>query len=353
MAIPTLEELLTIAKQNAASDVHITVGVPPKMRVNGHLITLDYDRMMPNDTRHYIEQIMDERQLASFDEKGEYDMSFSISNIGRYRVNAFQQRGSVAIAFRLVGTEVPDPVKLGVPTSVVDLYTRKRGLILVTGPTGSGKSTTLAAIIDKINKNRDAHIITLEDPIEYLHQHSMSIVNQREIGIDSQNYANALRAALREDPDVILVGEMRDFETISVAITAAETGHLVLSTLHTIGAASTVDRVIDVFPPHQQQQIRVQFANVLEAVISQQLIPLADGTGRVAAFEVLHANHAVRNLIREGKSHQLMSVMQTNRKMGMMVMDEAIQQLYMMGKISRDMAVQFAVDPDGMENKLM
>lgn len=353
MAIPTLEELLTIAKQNAASDVHITVGVPPKMRVNGHLITLDYDRMMPNDTRQYIEQIMDERQLASFDEKGEYDMSFSISNIGRYRVNAFQQRGSVAIAFRLVGTEVPDPVKLGVPTSVVDLYTRKRGLILVTGPTGSGKSTTLAAIIDKINKNRDAHIITLEDPIEYLHQHSMSIVNQREIGIDSQNYANALRAALREDPDVILVGEMRDFETISVAITAAETGHLVLSTLHTIGAASTVDRVIDVFPPHQQQQIRVQFANVLEAVISQQLIPLADGSGRVAAFEVLHANHAVRNLIREGKSHQLMSVMQTNRKMGMMVMDEAIQQLYMMGKISRDMAVQFAVDPDGMENKLM
>ena len=353
MAIPRLEELLTIAKQNGASDVHITVGVPPKMRVNGHLITLDYDRLMPNDTMGYVQEIMDERQLATFKDKGEYDMSFSISNVGRYRVNAFYQRGSAALAFRLVGTEVPDPNSLGVPPSVIDLYTRKRGLILVTGPTGSGKSTTLAAIIDKINKNRDAHIITLEDPIEYLHQHSKSIVNQREIGIDSQNYANALRAALREDPDVILVGEMRDFETISVAITAAETGHLVLSTLHTIGAASTVDRVIDVFPPHQQQQIRVQFANVLEAVISQQLIPLADGSGRVAAFEVLHANHAVRNLIREGKSHQLMSVMQTNRKMGMMVMDEAIQQLYMMGKINRDMAVQFAVDPDGMENKLM
>ncbi len=353
MALPTLEELLTIGKENGASDVHITVGVPPKMRVNGHLITLDqFDRLLPPDTKRYLEEIMDERQLQSFEEKGEYDMSFSIRTLGRYRVNAFQQRGSVAIALRIVGTEVPDPVALGVPESVIDLYTRKRGLILVTGPTGSGKSTTLAAIIDKINKNRDAHIITLEDPIEYLHQHNKSIVNQREIGIDSHSYANALRAALREDPDVILVGEMRDFETISVAITAAETGHLVLSTLHTIGAASTVDRVIDVFPPHQQQQIRVQFANVLEAVISQQLITTADGKGRVAAFEVLHSNHAVRNLIREGKSHQLMSVMQTNRKMGMMVMDEAIQQLYIAGKISRDMAIQFAVDPDAMEQKL-
>ena len=226
------------------------------------------------------------------------------------------------------------------------------GIILVTGPTGSGKSTTLAAIIDKINNNRDAHVITLEDPIEYLHQHKMSMVNQREIGIDSNNYANALRAALREDPDVILVGEMRDFETISVAITAAETGHLVLSTLHTIGAASTVDRVIDVFPPHQQQQIRVQLSNTLEAVVSQQLIPTADGKHRVAAFEVMHANHAVRNLIREGKSHQLASVMQTNRKLGMITMDEAIVQLYFEGKIDREHAIQFAQDPDSMENKI-
>ena len=193
----------------------------------------------------------------------------------------------------------------------------------------------------------------MEDPIEYLHQHKKSMVNQREIGLDSQSYANALRAALREDPDVILVGEMRDFETISVAITAAETGHLVLSTLHTIGAASTVDRVIDVFPPHQQQQIRVQLANVLEAVVSQQLIPKADGSGRVAAFEVLHSNHAVRNLIREGKAYQLMSVMQTNRKQGMMIMDEAIMQLYYSGMIDREMAIQFATDPDGMEHKII
>lgn len=351
--MPNVREILEEAKAAGASDVHITVGIPPKIRVNGKLITLtQYNRLLPADTLDMLLNIMTENQRNRFEEKGEYDMSFSIPDLGRYRVNAYKQRGSVALAFRLVGTKVPAPEELGVPASVIDLYQRKRGLILVTGPTGSGKSTTLAAIIDKINNCRDAHVITLEDPIEYLHQHKMAMVNQREIGLDSENYANALRAALREDPDVILVGEMRDFETISVAITAAETGHLVLSTLHTIGAASTVDRVIDVFPPHQQQQIRVQFSNVLEAVISQQLIPTIDGRGRVAAFEVMHANHAVRNLIREGKSHQLTSVMQTNRKLGMMTMDEALQQLYFAGRISREMAVQFAQDPDNMEIKI-
>lgn len=348
----TIEEMLRTAKEAGASDVHITVGVPPKMRVNGHLITMDYPRLLPDDTKALLDEIMSEQQRARFEEAGEHDMSFSIPNMGRYRVNAYKQRGSVAIALRLVGTQVPSAEELGIPDSVIELYQRKRGLVLVTGPTGSGKSTTLAAIIDKINNNRESHVITLEDPIEYLHQHKLSMVNQREIGLDSQSYANALRAALREDPDVILVGEMRDFETISVAITAAETGHLVLSTLHTIGAASTVDRVIDVFPPHQQQQVRVQLANVLEAVVSQQLIPKADESGRVAAFEVLHANHAVRNLIREGKTHQLMSVMQTNRKLGMISMDEAIVQLYRDGRISKEMAVQFAQDPDSMINKL-
>jgi len=351
--MPTIEEIMRTAKNAGASDVHITVGIPPKMRVNGNLVTMNYSRMMPADTLGVLLEIMTESQREKFEDRGEYDMSFSIPELGRYRVNAYKQRGSVALALRLVGTQVPSPESLGVPESVINLYERKRGLILVTGPTGSGKSTTLAAIIDKINNNRDAHVITLEDPIEYLHQHKMAMVNQREIGLDSQNYANALRAALREDPDVILVGEMRDFETISVAITAAETGHLVLSTLHTIGAASTVDRVIDVFPPHQQQQIRVQFANVLEAVISQQLIPTMDGRGRVAAFEVMHANHAVRNLIREGKSHQLVSVMQTNRKMGMVTMDESITQLFYEGKIDREMAIQFAQDPDGMQNKII
>lgn len=351
--MPTIEEIMRTAKEAGASDVHITVGIPPKMRVNGNLIAMNYSKMMPADTLEVLLEIMTATQRERFEERGEYDMSFSIPELGRYRVNAYKQRGSVALALRLVGTQVPSPEALGVPESVINLYERKRGLILVTGPTGSGKSTTLAAIIDKINNNRDAHVITLEDPIEYLHQHKVAMVNQREIGLDSQSYANALRAALREDPDVILVGEMRDFETISVAITAAETGHLVLSTLHTIGAASTVDRVIDVFPPHQQQQIRVQFANVLEAVISQQLIPTMDGRGRVAAFEVMHANHAVRNLIREGKSHQLVSVMQTNRKMGMITMDESITQLFYEGKIDREMAIQFAQDPDGMQNKIL
>ncbi len=347
-----IEDILAKANELGASDVHITVGLAPKMRINGNLLTSDFPVMMPADTLDVLVRVMNEHQRAIFEERGEYDLSFSVPSLGRYRVNAFKQRGSIALAFRVVGTTVPSPEVLGVPESVVDLYQRKRGLILVTGPTGSGKSTTLAAIIDKINSCRDAHIITLEDPIEYLHPHKLSMVNQREIGIDSQSYANALRAALREDPDVILVGEMRDFETISVAITAAETGHLVLSTLHTNSAASTVDRVIDVFPPHQQQQIRIQFANVLEAVITQSLIPTVDGAGRVAAFEVMHANHAIRNLIREAKSHQLESVMQTNRKMGMMTMDEAIGQLYIAGKIDRDQAIHFAHDPDNMAKKI-
>lgn len=347
-----IEQILARGNELGASDVHLTVGLPPKMRVNGNLLTSEFPVMTPADTLDVLVTVLNEHQRAIFEERGEFDMSFSVPGLGRYRVNAFKQRGTIAMAFRVVGTTVPSPEVLGVPESVIDLYQRKRGLILVTGPTGSGKSTTLAAIIDKINSCRDAHIITLEDPIEYLHPHKLSMVNQREMGIDSQSYANALRAALREDPDVILVGEMRDFETISVAITAAETGHLVLSTLHTNSAASTVDRVIDVFPPHQQQQIRIQFANVLEAVITQSLIPTADGAGRVAAFEVMHANHAIRNLIREGKSHQLESTMQTNRKMGMMTMDEAIGQLYLAGKIDREQAIHFAHDPDNMAKKI-
>lgn len=348
----SITEILRQAGEAGASDVHLTVGVPPKMRVNGHLIAMGDKRLLPPDTEELLMGIMTDVQRTKFYEKGEHDFAYALPELGRYRVNAFKQRGTCAMALRIVSSDVPSPEELGIPESVMDLYSRKRGLVLVTGPTGSGKSTTLAAIIDKINHNRDAHVITLEDPIEYLHRHDKSIVNQREIGLDSQSYANALRSALREDPDVILVGEMRDFETISVAITAAETGHLVLSTLHTIGAASTVDRVIDVFPPHQQQQIRIQLANVLEAVVSQQLMGKADGSGRVAAFEVLHSTNAVRNLIREGKSHQLMTIMQTNRKLGMITMDESIQQLYANGVIAKDVAIQFAVDPDTMAARL-
>ncbi len=349
-----IEDVLREAKEAGASDVHVTVGLPPKMRLNGKLIPMEsYGKMLPPNTLAIVEEIMNEKQREKLDENGQYDMSFSIPQVGRYRLNVFKQRGSYALAFRVVATNIPSAEALGIPDTVIDLYKKKRGLVLVTGPTGSGKSTTLASIIDQINNNREAHVITLEDPIEFTYQHRMSIVNQREIGTDSNNYASALRAALREDPDVILVGEMRDLETISTAITAAETGHLVLSTVHTIGASNTVDRLIDVFPSHQQQQIRIQLAGVLEAVICQQLLPAGDGVSRIAAFEVLHINSAVRNLIREGKSHQLITYMQTYRKQGMITMDDAILELYRAQKITREIALQFAQDPETMQNKML
>ncbi len=352
MAMPTLEEILTIAYNAGASDIHITVGLPPIMRLNGHLMKLDYPVLTANDTLELCVNMLKPKQREKFEERGEYDMSVAFPGIGRYRVNVFKQRGCIGIALRTVTTEIPQAEQLGIPQSVIDLYTRKRGLILVTGPTGSGKSTTLASIIDKINKTRDAHIITLEEPIEYSHEHRMAMVNQREIGQDTESFANALRAALREDPDVILVGEMRDYETISTAITAAETGHLVLSTLHTIDAASTVDRIIDAFPPHQQQQIRVQLSAVLVCIISQSLIPNITEDGRVAAFEVMHANAAVKNLIREGKSHQLQSVIQTSKREGMCTMDDYLMQLYMSRKISKENCIQYAQNPDKMRGQI-
>ena len=339
----TIEELLTIAKERKASDVHVTVGLPPRIRINGELVDLDYPKMTPADCEELILSIMDERQNELFKDRGELDFSFSFPNVGRYRVNVFRQRGSVACAMRVVGTVIPKPESLGVPKSVIELYAKKRGLVLVTGPTGSGKSTTLASLIDRINDNRNAHVITLEDPIEYLHTHRKAMINQREIGLDTHSYADALRAALREDPDVILVGEMRDLETISTAITAAETGHLVFSTLHTIGAAATIDRIIDVFPPHQQQ-IRIQLAVVLEAVISQQLIPTADKQGRVAAFEVMHGTIPIKNLIREAKTYQISSVLQTARKEGMLSMDDALLDLYNKGLINAENAMGYAQD---------
>ncbi len=348
----TIEELLITAKEHKASDVHITVGLPPKMRINGILVDMDYPRLLPADTEAVISAMMNDKRLKQFEELGEIDFSYSIPQIGRYRVNVFHQRGSMAASIRLVSTKIPLPEELGIPKSVVDLYQRKRGLVLVTGPTGSGKSTTLASIIDKINSNREVHVITLEDPIEYLHNHKKAMVNQREIGLDTHSYANALRAALREDPDVILVGEMRDLETISTAITAAETGHLVLSTLHTIGAASTIDRIVDVFPPHQQQQIRVQLSMVLESVISQQLIPTADKKSRIAAFEVMHSTPAIKNLIREAKSPQINSTIQTSKKQGMQTMDDAIFDLYMKGDIDKENAVSYAQDGALMEKRI-
>lgn len=348
----TIEELLITAKENKASDVHITVGLPPKMRINGILVDMDYPRLLPPDTEAVISTMMSDTRLQQFEELGEIDFSYSIPQIGRYRVNVFHQRGSMAASIRLVSTKIPLPEELGIPKSVVDLYQKKRGLVLVTGPTGSGKSTTLASIIDRINSMREVHVITLEDPIEYLHNHKKAMVNQREVGLDTHSYSNALRAALREDPDVILVGEMRDLETISTAITAAETGHLVLSTLHTIGAASTIDRIVDVFPPHQQQQIRVQLSMVLESVISQQLIPTADKKSRVAAFEVMHSTPAIKNLIREAKSPQINSTIQTSKKLGMQTMDDAIFDLYMKGDIDKENAVSYAQDSQIMEKRI-
>ena len=348
----TIEKIMGCAKDAGASDVHITVGISPKMRVNGKLMVMPFPVLLPVDTKRICDSMMNDKQKEHFEEKGEWDFSYSIPQMGRYRVNAFRQRGSVAMVLRLVGTVVPTPESLSLPPSVIDLYKMKRGLVLVTGPTGSGKSTTLASLVGKINMDLDAHIITLEDPIEYLHRHARSIVNQREIGIDATSYDLALRSALREDPDVILVGEMRDLETISTAITAAETGHLVLSTLHTIGAAATIERIIDVFPPHQQEQIRTQLANVLVSVVSQQLVPTVDRRGRVAAFEVMHATPAIRNLIRENKTHQIATSIQTSRRLGMITMDDALVELYMKGKIDRNEALNFAQDKNTMQTKI-
>ena len=357
-----INRLLTTAVEAGASDIHLTVGIPPKMRVNGRLLELPaFDeegreltgsRLMPPDTLAIASSIMDEKQMAVLEERGEYDMSYSVLHIGRYRVNVFKQRGSIAMALRLVGTQSPDPVSLGMPESVMKLADCKRGLVLVTGPTGSGKSTTLASIIDRINKTRDAHVITLEDPIEYLHRHDKSIVNQREIGLDSQSYANALRAALREDPDVIQVGEMRDFDTMSVAITAAETGHLVLSTLHTMNAPSTVERIIDIFPSHQQQQVKIQLSNVLQAVISQQLVPTADGRGRMAAFELMYPDPAIRHSIHDGNVNMLAGQIQTGASRGMISMDDALVKLFREGKITRETAIEFAQNKETMSNKV-
>jgi twitching motility protein PilT len=285
-------------------------------------------------------------QQQRFNELGEIDFSYSLSGYGRFRVNAFRQRGTIAIVLRLVADKVPTLEDLKHPEIMKTLSLKPRGLVLVTGPTGSGKSTTLAAMINLINQTEAAHIITMEDPIEYLHRHNKSIVNQREVNTDSISFANALRAALREDPDVILVGEMRDAETVSTAITAAETGHLVFATLHTSDAAQTIDRIIDTFPPHQQQQVKSQLSMILQGIISQQLLPLKDGSGRIAALEILVATPAIRNLIREGKTHQILSSVQTGAKYGMQTMDMALRDLVQKNLVEFEEALSLASDPD-------
>ena len=335
-----LDEVLSESVRAKASDVHFTVGRPPVYRVDGILNSIEGEALTPKVMEELLMPLIDVRHRAELQENGQTDFAYAISGVGRFR------------AMRCLPFGIPEPEALGIPEEVVEMTTRKRGLVLVTGPTGSGKSTTLASLIHVINENYPYHIITLEDPIEYLHRHDKSIVNQREIGSDSTNYAQALRAALREDPDVILVGEMRDLETISTAITAAETGHLVFSTLHTIGANQTIDRIIDVFPPDQQQQIRIQLASVLECIVSQQLLKRADGGGRVAALEVLFANNAIRNLIREGKTYQIPSIMQTSKRQGMQTMDDALYDLYMRKTISADETITYAQDPVSMNKKV-
>ena len=348
----TINDLLDKARQMGASDVHVTVGIPPKCRVNGELVNLMEEKILPADSKKLVEQMIPGRLVERFNREGEVDFSYAIKGVGRFRVNIFKQRGTMAFVIRIVNTVIPTPEQLGLPDSVVNLTTKKRGLILVTGPTGSGKSTTLATLINIINQTQNRHIITLEDPIEYLHSHVKSIVNQREVGIDTTSYAGALRAALREDPDIILVGEMRDLDTIATAVTAAETGHLVLSTLHTIGAVPTIERIIDVFPTHQQAQIRLQLATLLEAIISQQLLPTADRKGRVAAFEIMYANNAIRNLIREAKPHQIPSIIQTSRQNGMITMDDALYELYRSRQITADDAMTFAQDRNSLTKRI-
>ena len=345
-------ELLRIAIEAGASDVHITVASPPIMRVNGKLVRMNDVKLTPEDTHRIIRAMLTDAQRLNFEEKGELDFSYSYPSLGRFRVNIYKQRGSASMALRIVALTIPTMEELKLPSVLKELASKQRGLILVTGPTGSGKSTTLASMLDYMNHTRNDHIITIEDPIEYLHKHDLSVINQREIGNDSHSFANALRAALRQDPDVIQVGEMRDLETISTAITAAETGHLVLSTLHTIGAAKTVDRIIDVFPPHQQQQIRVQLASVLEAVVSQQILPKVDGLGRVAAFEIMIANTAIRNLIREGKTHQMQTVIQTGSNQGMQTMDASLLDLYKKRIIDQTTLRKYAVDSDALMKQI-
>ncbi|MCX8001837.1 MAG: type IV pilus twitching motility protein PilT [Anoxybacillus mongoliensis] len=331
-----VDAMLRAAFELKASDIHLTVGIPPIFRINGDLKRYGQDVLSPTDTEQMAKAIVPEKMWSYFEEHGELDLSYSLAGVSRFRVNVFKQRGCISLAIRIVPTKIPTLDELQLPDVLKKMVTKPQGLILVTGPTGSGKSTTLAAMIDYMNKTMRKHIITLEDPIEYVHKHGGCVIDQREVGTDTNNFANGLRAALRQDPDVILVGEMRDLETIQTAITAAETGHLVFGTLHTSSAPATIDRIIDVFQPEQQAQIRIQLATVLVAIISQRLFPRAQKNGRIAATEILINNAAVANLIRNGKIHQIPSVMQTNRALGMHTLEASIKELVQQGLIAKE-----------------
>jgi twitching motility protein PilT len=348
-----IDDLLQQTVALGASDLHITVGTPPAVRVRGHLARLD--NVEPFDaegTQTLLYRILSSEQQKDLELKRQIDLAYEVPGVARFRVNVYFQREALGAAFRQIPTDIKTLEELGLPASLHELGTKPRGLVLVTGPTGSGKSTTLAAIIDEINRTRADHILTIEDPIEFVHKHKGCIVNQREIGVDALSFAEGLRAALRQDPDVILVGEMRDLETISTALTAAETGHLVFGTLHTQSAPSTIDRIIDVFPPEQQEQVRIQIASGLQGVVTQTLLPTADGNGRVAALEVLFPDDAVRNLIRQAKVEQIYSVMQTNTGRGMQTLEQSLAELVLRRVITKDAALGASSRADQLEGLL-
>lgn len=379
-----IDDLLRQTVEAKASDLHLTVGIPPTVRVWGKLQPLNHPALTPEDTFQLAYSMLNTFQKQRFEKNWELDLSYAVPSLGRFRVNVYRQRGSVGVACRVISEVIPKIEELNMPLILKDMCRLPRGLILVTGPTGHGKSTTLAAMVDFINWERAVHIVTIEDPIEYVHNHKKSIVNQRELGFDTQTFPNALRAVLREDPNVIMVGEMRDLETIATALTIAETGHLVLATLHTANASQSIDRIIDVFPPHQQQQIRVQLSGVLEAVVSQQLLPnlqyaerkerrpvaaavrtvssTGDGRrdtwptleeiGRVPSVEIMVATPAIRNLIREGKTHQIHTALQTGAQYGMQTMDQSLYSLYSRRLISLENALARAIHPDELRKMI-
>ena len=348
-----METLLTAAVEKDASDIYIIAGLAASLRKNKN-IEHEFDRLLPEDTHRLLTQLYAMAQNRSMEQlltTGDDDFSFSVPGLSRFRVSAFKQRGSLAAVIRVIRFSLPDSEQLHIPEAVMELAGIRQGMVLVTGTAGSGKSTTLACLIDRINHDRQSHIITLEDPIEYLHRHDQSIVTQREIGSDTQSYVKALRAALRQSPDIILLGEMRDYETIEVAMTAAETGHLLFSTLHTLGAANTIERIIDVFPANQQRQIAVQLAMVLRAVVSQQLVPALDGS-LVPAFEVMMVNPAIRTMIRDSKVHQIDGILASSARGEMFSMDMSLTQLFQKGIISRETALNYAANPEQMAKKL-